>query len=136
MVGLLGRILFMASSNRVFTIRDMGRESSPAIEEHQVIGKKPVLEFISPGLETITFSIRLDVGYGVIPEMELDKLRGHRDAGDILPFIIGGRYIGDYVIASLSEAHKVQDSLGVSRLAEVEVTLKESGDNGLLFGLF
>lgn len=132
MIGLLGTSIFMTSSRRLFTIRDMSREADPRIEEHQVIGQKAKLEFVAPGLETITFSIRLDMGYGVIPEVELKRLRESRDKGEILPFILGGKYIGDFIITSLKEQPKVQDRLGISRLSEVEVSIKEAGKNGLL----
>lgn len=117
--------MFEASANRIFTLRDLSRSGAPKYEEHEVIGQKPVLEFVAPGLDTITFNIRLDRFYGVIPEREIDRIRRSRDLGHILPLTIGGKYLGDWVITNTTEVSKNMDGSGRVIIAELSITLKE-----------
>ena len=126
MIGTLGRAVFSASSFRLFTPSGMTRNGSPRIEEHQVIGKKAVLEFIAPGLDAFSFTIRLDVMHGVVPLEELEKLRDARDNGKILPFTMAGKYLGDWLITDMSESWKHVDGRGRILVAEAQVSLKEA----------
>lgn len=125
MIGSLGDAVFSSSAERVFTFRGMARAGAPKLEEHAVIGRKPVLEFVAPGLDQITFSIRLDRFLGVDPEKELLKLREAMTNGQILPLIIGGKYLGRWIIASLGETHARHDGRGKLIVAEADLTLKE-----------
>lgn len=125
MIGTLGRAVFEASAGRVFTPTGFGRSGSPRIEEHAVVGQKSQLEFIAPGLEEVSFTVRLDAALGVAPLKEIDRLRASRDAGDILPLAIGGKYLGDWMIGSLQETWRQVDNRGRLLLAEVAITLKE-----------
>jgi len=125
MIGTLGRAVFEASEARVFTPTGFARRGSPRIEEHAVVGQKSQLEFIAPALEEVSFSIRLDAALGVAPLKELERLRASRDKGDILPLAIGGKYLGDWMIADLQETWRQVDNRGRLLLAEAAIKLKE-----------
>lgn len=124
--GTLGKVLFTASRFRILTYSGMNRSGSVRIEEHAIIGAKPLLEWVGPDLESITLNIRLDAGLGVDPVKELEKLRGYRDNGDILPLLLGFHFEGNWCITDLDEEHKHTTGLGNLLVAEVSVTLKEA----------
>lgn len=130
MIGTLGEAVFEVSIDRVFTFRDFSRSGSPRLEEHAVIGRKPTLEYVAPGLNEISFSIRLDRFLGVDPEKELEKIREAMEQGQIIPLIIGGKYLGRWVITKADEKHSRHDGAGKIVVAEVSIALKEVADNG------
>lgn len=84
-------------------------------------------EFLGPGLEQISFTVRLDVSHGVNPEEELKKLREMRDSGEVAVLIIGGEPVTEnyWALTSLREQHKVFTGDGKLIKADVEITLKE-----------
>lgn len=125
MIGTLGNIVFESSTSRVFTLSNMSRSGAPRFEQHDVIGIKPVLEYVAPGLDTFTFNIRLDRFLGVTPEDEIKKIREARDIGQILPFTLGGKYEGEWVIESVTETNKSMDGRGKLIVSELTITIKE-----------
>ena len=87
MIGTLGDAVFQASTDKVYTFQGLGRSAPGRYQQHDVVGQKPVLEFIGPGLEQISFDMRFDVGLGINPIAEIDKLArsprcGHHYATD------------------------------------------------------
>lgn len=128
MIGMLGDTVFEASTERVFTFRGMARTGSPRLQEHAIVGRKPALEFIGPGLDEVSFSIRLDTFLGVAPEEELKRLREARDEGQVLTLTIGGDYLGRWVIVSAEEAHTRHNGEGRLVVADVALTLREVAD--------
>lgn len=125
MIGVLGDIAFEASDKRLRTWQDARRTGQARWATHDVIGTKPKSEFIGPGLDTISFSVRLDIERGVIPRDELRKLREYRDTGKVLQFTIGGELVGDFKINGLDEGWKRFDRNGVLTTTEVGLQLEE-----------
>lgn len=126
MIGTLGKVVFEASEDLVRTFQDLQRSNSARYHEHTVIGKKPVLEFLGPGLDQITFSIRLDVALGIYPNKEITALKDNQNRGDRLQLVIGGHLFGDFVIEQLSDTRQRHDNKGNCLVATVNLTLKES----------
>lgn len=129
MIGILGDVTFVSTAFKLLTLNGLARKSDPEISTHNVIGKKPVLEFVAPGIEEIEFNIRLDEFYGVNPIGEITRLRGYRDTGLILPLVLDMTYQGDFVITDLSETHKNIDGKGKTTIAEIKISLSEVGWN-------
>ena len=125
MLGSLGDIVFVASHNLLRTFSGFSRSGAPRVAEHEVIARKAQPEFLAPANESIGFQMRLDAAYGVSPQQELQRLRQYRDTGRILPLMIGGAYLGEWYVAGLSEAHPRFDKHGRTRVADVDVQLKE-----------
>lgn len=130
MIGSLGNAVFQVSTDRVFTFRNLVRSGTVRLEEHNVIGEKPIIEYIGPGLDQVSFSIRLDLFLGVDPEKELEKIREARELGQEIPLIIGGKYWGRWVITQANETHSRHDGAGRLLVAEVALTLREVAENG------
>lgn len=126
-VGSLGSILFMTSSRVVNTFHDYSRESSGRWTKHEIIGEKPVMEFLGPDTEKISFKMLLRRDQGISPKEELKQLREYRDTGAVLPLIIGGGVVGDnfWVVESIGETVNYWDSLGGILSVSVDVSLSE-----------
>lgn len=57
LVGFMADIPFIVSSRFIRTFDDYGRGSAGRWAQHDIIGDKPVLEFIGPDIEKISFSM-------------------------------------------------------------------------------
>ena len=126
-IGSLGDVVFEVSSEKVQTFKDLKRNSAARIATHEIIGQKPILEFIAPGLEEISFTMHLNIGLGVNIKETLDLLRTMRDGGRVVDLIIAGEPITDnkWLVTSLSESVNFTDGEGNLLSVDVEVSLKE-----------
>jgi phage protein U len=126
-IGSFGTVVFEVSPNRILTFDGLKRKSGSRWEEHEVIGEKPVPEFIGQTLDEITLPILLRASAGVDPKAELDKLRDFKDNGRTSFLIIGGSSVStsQWYLFDMSETHKVYDGKGRLITAEVELILKE-----------
>lgn len=126
MIGTLGDVTFEASNNLVRTFTDFQRSGGdPQYAEHQRIGAKSLLEFVSPGLDSISFKMQFSVEMHTNPREEIELLRTIRDGGIVSTLILDGVPLGDFVITGLSEEWSRVDNTGFLRAAEVSVNLKE-----------
>ncbi len=124
-LGSFGEIVFETSADRIRTWQQMSRKGSARFAEHVVAEGKPRLEFLGPGLEELTLSVRLDAQLGLDPETELGSMREIRDAGQEKTLVIGGKVVGKFVLEEIGEEHKRHDGSGGLLLAEVTLKLKE-----------
>lgn len=129
MIGSFGDTAFITSANKIYTYTGFNKTGEARYAEHALTGKKPLLEFIGPGLESVSYSVKLDTSYGIKPEEEIKKLMQLRDAGEAKPLVLGGRFLGNYVIISLSETHKVVDNRGQLRIVDLNINLREYADD-------
>ncbi len=119
------QVIFEVNADKIRTWTDMRRSGEGRWAEHDVFAGKPVAEFIGPGLDTLTLSVRLDAARGVMPLDEVKNLRLLRDNGAVLPLIVGDELVGDFVLKGLSEDERRFDPKGALLLAVVELTLRE-----------
>jgi phage protein U len=114
---------------KVLTFDNMQRDGAGRWATHEIIGqdKKPLLEFLGPDLETLSFSIFMSSFLGINPSAEFQKLRSLRDGGVICDFVIGGSAVitNQWIIKSLSESHKTYDGSGNLLVAAVNISLTE-----------
>ena len=127
-VGSLGEIVFEVSAEKIRTIDNVKRKGSARWAVHEVVGKKPVREFIGPGLESYSFTIQFSVSLGLNPSEELQKLRDLRDEGKTIEFVLGGSPVSAnslWTVDDITETHRRHDAKGNLLFAEVEVSLTE-----------
>ncbi|MDD4599615.1 hypothetical protein SDC9_04133 [bioreactor metagenome] len=127
MIGSYGDVVFETSANLIRTFNGFKRQATARTATHEIIGKKPVTEFIGPGLEQISFSMRLDASMGITPVDELARLRNMRDQGITAQLIVNDQPITDneWLIESLSEDWTHIDNNGRLVIANVDIALKE-----------
>lgn len=111
---------------------ELTREMAWSYAEHDIAGKKGVLEYTGEKLHQVKMRIRISAVAGFFsldPAAELEELEnmasGQSGAPEAWPLIIGTRVMGDYVIEKISEGYKSFNRAGVLTAAEIELTLKE-----------
>ncbi len=126
-IGSLGDIVFTVTTDEVRTFRDYKRSTKARFTTHEIIGKKPLIEFIAPDGEEITFAMQFHVGLGVSPAEETAKLRELCEKGEPMYLIFGNEAVGAHmwVIESVGESAERVDHGGRILVTQVEITLKE-----------
>ena len=126
-IGSLGQLPFVCSQKKVLTFSELSKESSVRWAKHEVIGKKPVLEYIGPDLATISLTIRFDSFLGVPPIVGLNRLKRMLENKKYKTLIIGGEYLGKYVLTNISEVRKIHSGAGICQVAIATIELTEYG---------
>lgn len=129
MIGSFGEVNFLVdpTNRKIRTFDDFQRTTAGRWGEHAVLGKKPILQFIGPGLDTISFNMHFNVAYGLKPRDELDRLVTMERSGKPFTLTIGDKGLGVYkwVITSLTEQFRTVDNKGNILAADVQIELKE-----------
>lgn len=127
MLGTFGDIVFEVSDERVNTFDGYSRQGQARYASHEVLGRKPVLEYLGTALDQVSFSIKLNAALGVNPVKELAKLRKMLNGGQAARIVIGGRPQGEdkWVLESLAETYDYLDNKGNVLVATANLTLKE-----------
>ena len=134
LVGFMAGVPFVVSKNYVRTFDDYNRSGSGRWAKHEIIAQKPVMEFIGPDTEKISFSMLLRSDMGITPNAELNNLRKMRDKGKAFSLVIGGRKIGtnSWVVESIGETVNFWGKLGGILSVKVDITRAEyAGGNKL-----
>lgn len=126
-IGSLGDIVFEVSSSKIRTFKDFHRSTKARYSSHEIIGQKPILEYIGPDGEEITFTIRFNVSWGVNPAEETKKIRELCENGETMYLVLCNQTVGEnpWVIESVSESTEVIDNSGRIAATQIELTLKE-----------
>ena len=128
-VGVLGKVPFVCSHGMVLTFSKLTRERKTRWARHEVIGKKPTLEWVGEDLNSVSLDIRFDMNLGTPPIVCLKVLEKMQASKEPHILLIGGEMLGRYVIESVSENRKFHSGAGVCMVAEVTIGLTEySGD--------
>ena len=125
-MGLFGTLPFICSSSVTFTFKDLSVSRKARWATHEVIGQKPVLEYIGPGLAEVSFNIQLNSSLGMPPLAALIVLEKMLEAKKPQRLLIGPDYLGKFVLESIGESRKHHTKLGVCVSADVSITLKEA----------
>ena len=118
MIGSLGNIAFSASSDRLFTFKELTMGGDARYAKHELIGKTAA-RIYWPGTTTANLPIRLDITHGVNPLTEIKRLADLRDNGQAMPLVIGDNFKAVFVITSMNESHRAYNNAGLLLLAEI-----------------
>ena len=126
-VGSMGDIPFVVSYGKIRTFSDYGRSGSGRWAKHDLIGRKPVMEFLGPDVEKVSMKIQLRTDHGINPESELERLRKMRDTGAVFPFILGGAPVSDnyWLLEDIGENVSYWRAGGKILSVSVDITLTE-----------
>ena len=124
-IGTFGPVTFEVSAEKTRTFDEFSRKTAAKFEEHAIIGQKAKMEFISPGLDEISFQVIFSAFHGLNPINEVKQLREIVQTGEYHSLIIGGETLGNFVIDNISEAWKYVDNKGNVLHIAVDVSLKE-----------
>lgn len=126
-VGSMGDIPFVVSYGKIRTFSDYGRSGSGRWAKHDLIGRKPVMEFLGPDVEKVSMKIQLRTDHGINPESELERLRKMRDTCAVFPFILGGAPVSDnyWLLEDIGENVSYWRAGGKILSVSVDITLTE-----------
>ncbi len=126
-IGSLGYIVFTVSSMKVLTFKEYKRNTKARTASHEIIGQKPVTEFLGPAGEEISFTMDFLAGLGVDPAGQADKLRTMCENGETAYFMLGNECVGanKWLVTSVGESADVIDDNGRIINSRVDVTLQE-----------
>lgn len=125
--GTMGDVLFMASSLYTHTFSDFSRDTSGRWAEHEIIGSKPVSEYLGPNTDKVRFKIHLSADLGISPDMAAKKLRRMCERGQVFAVVIGGRPLSNelWSLETVGESKEYYDGWGQTVAATMDVTLRE-----------
>lgn len=126
-LGSLGDIVFTVSTFKNLTFKDLTHTVQNRFHNHEVIGNKPLTEFLGNDLDDLTFTMELQHDLSYTVEEILAKLNQYQIEAAPLDFTVGNKPFGvdKWQISSLSEAYDIIYKNGYIYKATVNVTLKE-----------
>ena len=109
-VGSMGDIPFVVTYGKIRTFSDYGRSGSGRWAKHDLIGRKPVMEFLGPDVEKVSMKIQL-----------------RTDQGAVFPFILGGAPVSDnyWLLEDIGENVSYWRAGGKILSVSVDITLTE-----------
>lgn len=122
-VGYLGEIPFVTSRDYLVTFDDYQRQGEGRWAKHEIVNNKPVLEFLGPDLEEISFRISLRRDHGIEPEALLKQLRKMRDTGQAVPLVLGSKVIGEAIKTQILKA-PYANNVGLWVLTRINESVK------------
>jgi hypothetical protein len=127
LIGALGNVVFVVSADIIRTFEDFERNTEGRWAKHDIHLAKPKSEFLGPDLDTISFSMRFDVAYGINPRKEMEALMELVRSGKAVPLVIGGKGLGVnlWKVKSLKQKWIHIDNRGNVLVGIVEVVLEE-----------
>jgi len=93
-IGYWGKERFEVSDSKVLTFDGFTVTTAPHFESFSRIGKKPLTEYVAPGLDTIGFTIKVDIMLGVTPRQVLDHWTQLSAAGNPNVLVVGNKVVG------------------------------------------
>lgn len=125
MIGSYAGIAFTVSPDTIRTFTGLTRSTGSRYANHEVIGAKPVKEYLGPSLMGLSFTMELSVDRGVIPAELIRKLGSFMAAGSNSPFILGGKNMGTYSILTKGETYDIVSKDGVIVSCSLDLELEE-----------
>ncbi len=126
-IGSYGNIAFVATSKVIRTFSEFSRTSSYRWAQHDILNRKPKLQFGGADLDEVSFSMYFAAWHGVNPIKELDNIQQWANKGKAGALIIGQKKMGTglWVVAGLEQGWKHVDNRGNLLAATIKITLKE-----------
>lgn len=115
------------SSEKQRTFDEFTRSGEARWVDHEILGEKPLSEFLGPSLDEISFTMRFDWQHGVNPKAEMDRFLVKCREGQAEYLVIGGIPLGvdKWTVRTFSQGWKVIDGAGRLLSGTLNVTLKE-----------
>lgn len=126
-VGALGDLIFETSANLIRTIGSMQSSGSARYATHDRHLGRGLVEFCGTEPDDITIAVTFARWLGTEPEDSLALIRQYEREGTALPFILGGKTVGDYrwVITGHKATVFAFDGRGGTAGADVTISLRE-----------
>ena len=127
MIGTLGDIAFEVSEEKIRTFNNYKYSAGANYSEHNIHGKKSLLEFTGLKASNINLDIVLDESLGLTVDEELDELFILLETHKPVKFVLDGKIQGweKWIIESIDVSHDVINNKGRTIRASVNIKLRE-----------
>lgn len=127
MIGYYGLHIFETSDKKILNFTGLKIDTTARFATHEIIGRKPVTEYVGPGLMALSFTIDLNGNFGVKPRDEMEKWREFAENGTAQILVVGGKPIGEnlWVVKSISEAWNTIFNGGELFSGKIDVSMEE-----------
>jgi phage protein U len=126
-IGYYGSKRFSVSDKLINTFNGFQRTTSARFETLDRIGLKPLTEYVGPGLDTVSFTIDVNVMLGVNPRQELDEWKEIAASGDPFALCIGNKLLGTdlWALKTAAETWDKIDGNGNVLTGTIALTFEE-----------
>ena len=127
LIGYFGDYRFEVSSRCVIPLLSFKRTTTPKKETLDRIGMKALTEYTGSGLDTVSFTIKLNAELGAAPRNELDNWAQIAASGEPYPLVIGGKALGTdlWMLTSAAESWDTIDGQGRVLTAGIDLSFEE-----------
>ena len=122
-----GDITFSVNSKKALTFSDMERSYSAKWEAHDIIGKRPKMEFMGADMDEVKIKVILDAQLGIKPRATMKKFRVAAKKGKVAYFYVGGRKVAAHKFCIVSGTEHWEEIWNKGELvrASADITFKE-----------
>lgn len=126
-IGYFGNNRFEVSSKGVLPLQDFHRSTVPKKETIDRLGMKSLTEYTGPGLDTVTFTIKVNAELGQSPRKTLDKWTQLAAAGTVDVLVIGNKPLGTdlWMLTGADEGWDTLDGSGAVLKAGIDLSFEE-----------
>jgi phage protein U len=126
-IGSFGGVSFVVKRKKVLTFTDSERTTNARWGSHDLIGRKPLPEFIGPGLAQFSMTVVFSIYQGVKPGDELKKLRKFCESGKVGNFVLGKLTVSknQWRLTNLTESNREIDQKGRLCTVVADMVLEE-----------
>lgn len=126
-IGNWGRyVKFSTSENKILNFENMQRKISIRTAKHNLINRKPRLEFVGADLDEVHFTMNIDASLCHKPKNVEQRLIRAALTGRVAPLVIGGRRIlRQGIITQLTSAYNIVLKRGEIYSMSIDVTMTE-----------
>lgn len=117
---------FQVSNSKVYTLTEFTTGGGLQTEKQDVAGKKPSTYIKGPDLETMSFSIPLNISFGYSVQSEYDSWKAIMTSQKAQNFILGGKpFGGKWLLTSVSLADTQIDKKGTLIKGTLQLQFEE-----------
>jgi phage protein U len=130
-VGLYGggQIVFGLAARQGFLMEELTETSKAKFVEHEILGSKPITEFVGFENDEATFSMNFITGHTTSPMVAIPLLKGFLSRAQAYPLIVAGRPVGSFlsqfVLTEVTSTYRYLNGAGLLMSASIEVSMKE-----------
>ena len=126
-IGNWGSIIkFRVSDSSVLTFKEMSHSVPVQTQTHTRCNGKPRIQFVAPGLETVSFTMEIVASQYKKPVNIEKKLKSAAQNGTVAPLVIGNRVVlSQAIISNMSAAYDVVIMNGKIYSIKINVTMTE-----------
>ena len=122
-----GDITFSVNGKKALTFSGMERSYSAKWEAHDIIGKRPKMEFMGADMDEVKIKVILDAQLGIKPRATMKKFREAAKKGKVAFLYVGGKKVAvhKFCITSGTEHWNEIWNKGELVKATADITFKE-----------